>query len=84
MKAFLSLLVLAVLIVGPAPAGSTAQSSAEWRDDLVDHMIGTWKVEGKIMGRDAHHEVEAHGCSITSSSASMKNRRCGARFREAV
>jgi hypothetical protein len=59
MKAFLSLLVLAVLIAVPAPAGSTAQSSAEWRDDLADHMIGTWKLGGKIMGRDAHHEVEA-------------------------
>jgi hypothetical protein len=59
MKAFLSLLVLAVLIAVPAPAGSTAHSSAEWRDELADHMIGTWKLEGKIMGRDAHHEVEA-------------------------
>jgi hypothetical protein len=59
MKTFLSLLVLAVLIVGPAPAGSTAQSSAEWRDDLADHMIGTWKMEGMIAGRDAHHEAEA-------------------------
>jgi hypothetical protein len=59
MKAFLSPLVLAVLIAVPAPAGSTAQSSAEWRDELADHMIGTWKLEGKIMGRDAHHEVEA-------------------------
>ena len=59
MKAFLSLLVLAVLIVGPTPAGSTAQSSAEWRDELADHMIGTGKMEGKIVGHDAHHEVEA-------------------------
>jgi hypothetical protein len=22
-------------------------------------MIGTWKMEGKIAGRDAHHEAEA-------------------------
>ena len=40
-------------------AASVAQTPAEWRDDLVDHMTGSWKMEGSVMGRDAHHEVEA-------------------------
>jgi hypothetical protein len=59
MKNFIFLFVLVVLLIAPAPAGSIAQSSAEWRDDLVDHMIGRWRLEGKIVGREAHHEVEA-------------------------
>jgi hypothetical protein len=75
MKNFIFLFVLVVLLIAPAPAGSIAQSSAEWRDDLVDHMIGRWRLEGKIVGREAHHEVEAEWCSITSSSGSMKKRK---------
>ena len=59
MKTLASLLVLGVLIVGPALAGSSAQAPAEWRDDLAEHMTGTWKLNGQIMGRDAHHEVQA-------------------------
>ena len=41
------------------PAISLAQSPAEWRDDLAEHMAGTWKLEGQVMGREAHHEVHA-------------------------
>ena len=29
------------------------------RDELADHITGTWKVEGQVLGRDAHHEVNA-------------------------
>ena len=59
MKSLFYLPLLIVLLTGLAPVRSGAQASAEWRDDLVDHMVGTWKLEGQIMGRDAHHEVEA-------------------------
>ncbi len=58
MRAFLQLILLVALLISLAPIRSGAQSSAEWRDDLVDHMIGTWKLQGQIMGRDAHHRVE--------------------------
>lgn len=52
-----SLLVtlLAVLISVPA----IAQGPANWHDELADHLVGTWKVEGRVLGRDAHHEVNA-------------------------
>jgi hypothetical protein len=58
MKILCSSLCVLVLIV-MAPASSRAQAPAEWHDDLVDHMIGAWKLAGPIMGRDAHHDVEA-------------------------
>jgi hypothetical protein len=35
------------------------QASPEWHDDLVDHMAGAWKIEGQVMGREAHHDVRA-------------------------
>jgi hypothetical protein len=38
---------------------SPAQTSAEWRDDLVDDLAGTWKLEGRVLGRAAHHDVQA-------------------------
>jgi hypothetical protein len=37
----------------------TAQAPTEWRDDLVDHLAGSWNLTGKIVGRDAHHDVRA-------------------------
>lgn len=40
-------------------AAAFAQTPAEWRDDLVDRMTGSWKMGGPVMGHDAHHEVEA-------------------------
>jgi hypothetical protein len=51
-------LFVALLIALPS-ARSTAQTPAEWHDDLVDHMAGNWKLEGPVMGRAAHHEVQA-------------------------
>ena len=51
--------LLAALLAGWMPVRSGAQTSAEWPDDLVNHMTGKWKLEGRIMGRDAHHEVQA-------------------------
>ena len=51
----LSVVALFILMV---PVRSSAQA-AEWRDDLVDHMTGDWKLEGQIMGHDAHHQVHS-------------------------
>jgi hypothetical protein len=42
-----------------APVAAGAQASTGWHDELADHMTGTWKVAGNVMGHDAHHAVEA-------------------------
>jgi uncharacterized protein DUF1579 len=42
-----------------APASLPAQAPAESRDSLVDHLAGTWKVQGQVVGREAHHQVRA-------------------------
>jgi len=36
-----------------------AQTPADWPDTLVNHLAGFWKLEGKVMGNDAHHDVQA-------------------------
>jgi hypothetical protein len=36
-----------------------AQAPANWQDDLVNHLEGSWKLEGKVMGNNAHHDVHA-------------------------
>ena len=36
-----------------------AQVPAEWHDEFVDHLTGNWKIEGQVLGREAHHEVAA-------------------------
>lgn len=36
-----------------------AQAPAAWQDDLVHHLAGSWKLEGKVMGNPAHHDVQA-------------------------
>jgi hypothetical protein len=51
------LLALAAALVFPAVAA--AQAPEPWHDDLVDHLAGTWKMEGNVMGRAAHHDVQA-------------------------
>ena len=51
----LALLVVAALL----PARSLAQAPAEWHDDLVDHLLGEWALTGQVMGRAAHHSVQA-------------------------
>ena len=38
---------------------ATAQAPPPWHDDFVDHLSGTWKMEGQVMGRAGHHEVQA-------------------------
>jgi hypothetical protein len=59
MKTLSYLFLIIVLATLARPVRLSAQSPAEWRDDLVDHMVGTWKQQGEIMGRDAHHAVDA-------------------------
>jgi hypothetical protein len=58
MKTSAVLLLFVALFIVMVVVRSGAQA-AEWRDDLVDHMTGAWKLEGQVMGRDAHHEVQA-------------------------
>jgi hypothetical protein len=59
MKTAICLNLIMVLVIGTAPLRLSAQTSGEWHADLVDHMVGTWKLQGPIMGREAHHEVDA-------------------------
>ena len=49
----------AVAIIALLGSSVAAQTPTEWHDDLVDHMVGTWKMEGHVMGQAAHHEVKA-------------------------
>ena len=51
--------LVVVIVIALSAVPSIAQTPAEWRDTLADHLAGTWKVEGKVMGREAHHEVSA-------------------------
>ena len=40
-------------------AVTSAQAPEPWHDDLIDHFAGTWTLTGNVMGREAHHEVQA-------------------------
>jgi hypothetical protein len=44
-----------VLCAGVVPA----QAPPEWHDELADHLAGVWKLEGQVLGREAHHELRA-------------------------
>jgi hypothetical protein len=57
MRAFFVGPSLAVLIIA-ASIVATAQTPA-WHDDLVDRMVGDWKMEGPVMGKTGHHDVQA-------------------------
>ena len=57
MKTWFFLSLLAALSAGLA-SSSSAESTDSWRDALVDHMSGTWQLEGQVMGHAAHHDVE--------------------------
>jgi hypothetical protein len=35
-----------------------AQAPAEWKDALVNNLAGSWKLEGTVMGSNAHHDVQ--------------------------
>ena len=59
MKVLLPIVLLIALPAILASTPSLAQSSAGWQDDLANRLTGTWKLEGKVQGHDAHHEVTA-------------------------
>jgi hypothetical protein len=40
-------------------AVAMAQQSAGWHDDLLEQMVGNWKLDGIVMGQPAHHSVTA-------------------------
>jgi len=52
------LLLVAGMAVGVGDLKAQGRP-AEWQDDLVDHMTGTWKMTGTVMGAEAHHTVTA-------------------------
>jgi hypothetical protein len=51
------LIILAALFL--VPVSLSAQAPGGWRDNFVDRLVGTWKVEGQVLGREAHHQVHA-------------------------
>jgi hypothetical protein len=53
------LALLAALFSALVPTSSSAQTAGGWRDDLVDHLAGAWKLEGEVVGHAAHHDVNA-------------------------
>ena len=55
----LPIMLSAVFFVVLTSLSSMAQAPVEWQDNLADHLTGTWKVEGQIVGREAHHEIDA-------------------------
>ena len=52
-------LTLVLAVASLVPAATLAQAPEPWHDDLVEHLTGTWKLEGQVMGRAAHHDVRA-------------------------
>ena len=50
---------IAVLLLALSPAHLAAQTPASWQDELVEHMTGSWTLGGQVMGREAHHDVQA-------------------------
>jgi hypothetical protein len=58
-KIFAASPLITTLLLALTPVGGGAQTSAAWPDDMLNHMAGTWKLEGKVTGHDAHHEVRA-------------------------
>ena len=58
MRSRMALWLLPVLLLSANLACAQSPPS-EWHDDLVDRMAGTWNLTGSVMGREAHHDVEA-------------------------
>ena len=56
---YLVLSTLTLLLTVALGLPSHAQRPAEWHDELVDHLAGTWKISGNVMGREAHHTLQA-------------------------
>ncbi len=56
MKACLRALLLAFTLMSVC---SLAQAPPEWKDELAGHMTGDWTMTGQVIGREAHHDVQA-------------------------
>jgi hypothetical protein len=54
MKACVSALLLVLCSLA-----TLAQAPSEWHDDFVDQLAGAWKIEGQVLGREAHHVLQA-------------------------
>lgn len=81
MKAAILLLLLVVLIALPSVAQGPSPAK---KDDLLDHMAGSWVLEGTVMGAAAHHDVTVEWvlnrqflriCEKTSSTAPASEKR---------
>jgi hypothetical protein len=59
MKTWVAFLLLAVASVFVDVDLNAQGRVPEWRDDLLDHMTGSWKLTGSVMGQEAHHTVTA-------------------------
>lgn len=57
MRFRMAFLLLPILVFSAKLA--CAQSPSGWHDDLADRMAGAWTLTGQVMGRDAHHDVQA-------------------------
>jgi uncharacterized protein DUF1579 len=59
MRKIVSTLSLACLLCLYASPLTIAQRPPELRDDLLDHMVGTWNLEGQVLGKAGHHVLTA-------------------------
>jgi len=57
MRLSVRIVVFAILAYGANLA--CAQAPPMWHDDLVDRLAGNWTLSGQVLGREAHHNVEA-------------------------
>ena len=57
MRFQMAFLLLPVLVVSANLA--CGQAPPKWDDDLVHHLAGAWTLTGQVMGREAHHNVQA-------------------------
>jgi hypothetical protein len=47
------------LILLACASCATAQQPTAFHDDLADKLVGEWNLEGSVMGRSAHHRIQA-------------------------
>jgi hypothetical protein len=52
------ILFLVAVFVSAVPSRAQAPAAADWHE-LVDHMVGPWRMTGDVLGRAAHHHVVA-------------------------
>ncbi|MGD0955714.1 MAG: DUF1579 family protein [Candidatus Acidiferrales bacterium] len=57
MKTVVAALLASLLLCASKIAA--AQTPSAWHDELVEHMAGTWNLEGTLAGKEAHHTVTA-------------------------